>query len=99
MFMFKITKLKTKDSELNNEKHSLNLIWSWFLLTLKLFNGSLIIFITIVHYMYQQMNLYRQWRKKNAFFSNNRNFLNFQYKRNHVNTKTTCNKCSFDYLH
>ena len=40
-----------------------------------------------------------QWRKKNAFLSNNCNFFNFQYKKNYVNTKTTCNKCSFDYLH
>jgi len=23
----------------------------------------------------------------------------FQYKINYINTKTTCNKCSFDYLH
>ena len=39
------------------------------------------------------------WRKKNACFSNNCNFVYFQYKKNYVNTKTTCNKCSFDYLH
>jgi len=39
-----------------------------------------------------------QWRKKNAFFKNNCNFFYFQYKKI-VNTKTTCNKCSFDYLH
>ena len=42
---------------------------------------------------------YTQWHKKNTFFSNNCNFLYFQYKKNYVNTKTTCNKCSFDYLH
>jgi len=39
-----------------------------------------------------------QWRKKNAFFSNNCNFFIFSIK-NYVNTKTTCNKCSFVYLH
>ena len=33
------------------------------------------------------------------FFSNNCNFVYFQYKKNYVNTETTCNKCSFDYLH
>ena len=39
------------------------------------------------------------WRKKNAFFfSNNCNLFIFNIK-NYVNTKTTCNKCSFDYLH
>ena len=38
------------------------------------------------------------WRKKNACFSNNCNFFIFNIK-NYVNTETTCNKCSFDYLH
>jgi len=44
-------------------------------------------------------NLYTVAQKEGIFFSNNCNFLNFQYKRNYVNAKTTCNKCSFDYLH
>ena len=38
-----------------------------------------------------------QWRKKNEFFQIIITFY-FQYK-NYFNTKTTCNKCSFDYLH
>jgi len=38
-------------------------------------------------------------QKERIFFSNNCNFLNFQYKKKYVNIKTTCNKCSFDYLH
>ena len=42
---------------------------------------------------------YTVWRKKNACYSNNCNFVYFQYKKNYVNTKTTCDKCSFDYLH
>jgi len=56
-------------------------------------------------YIYNIINMYiilytcTQWSKKNAFFSNNSNFFYFQYKKNYVNTKTTCNKCSFDYLH
>jgi len=33
-------------------------------------------------------------RKKNACFSNNCNFV-FSIWKNYVNTKTTCNKCSF----
>ena len=37
--------------------------------------------------------------QKEHFFSNNCNFFYFQFKKNYVNTKTTCNKCSFDYLH
>jgi len=42
---------------------------------------------------------YTQWRKENAFFfANNCNFFIFNIK-NYVNTKTTCNKRSFDYLH
>ena len=45
------------------------------------------------------MTLYTGWHKKNACFSNNCNFVYFQYKKNYINTKTTCNKCSFDYLH
>jgi len=36
--------------------------------------------------------------QKERIFSNNCNFFYFQYKKI-VNTKTTCNKCSFDYLH
>jgi len=43
--------------------------------------------------------LYTVWRKKNACFSNNCNFVYFQYKRIMLAPKTTCNKCSFDYLH
>ena len=39
------------------------------------------------------------WRKKNACFSNYCNFVYIQYKKNYFNTKTTSNKCSFDYLH
>ena len=46
-----------------------------------------------------QGGAYTGWRKKNACFSNNCNFVYFQYKKNYVNTKTTCNKYSFDYLH
>jgi len=38
-------------------------------------------------------------QKERIFFSNNCTFFYFQYKKNYVNTKTTCNKCSFDYLH
>jgi len=37
-------------------------------------------------------------RKRTHFFSNNCNFFVFNIK-NYVNTKTACNKCSFDYLH
>jgi len=41
---------------------------------------------------------YTQWRKKNAFFFQIIvTFFIFNIK-NYVNTKTTCNKCSFDYL-
>ena len=42
--------------------------------------------------------IYTQWRKKKAFFSDNCNFFIFNIKK-YVNTKTTCNKCSFNYLH
>ena len=35
---------------------------------------------------------------KNACLSNNCKFVYFQYKKKHVNTKTSCNKRSFDYL-
>ena len=42
---------------------------------------------------------YTQWRKKNAFFFQIIvTFFIFNIK-NYVNTKTTCNKCSFHYLH
>ena len=41
---------------------------------------------------------YTQWRKKNAFFQIIVTFFIFNIK-NYVNTKTNCNKCSFDYLH
>jgi len=51
----------------------------------------------IVHLSPQCLNN-TQWYKKNAFFLNNCNFFIFNIK-NYVNTKTTCNKCSFDYLH
>ena len=37
--------------------------------------------------------------KRTHVFSNNCNFVYFQYKKKYVNIKTTCNKCSFDYLH
>ena len=37
--------------------------------------------------------------QKGRIFSNNCNFFYFQYKKNYDNTKTNCNKCSFDYLH
>jgi hypothetical protein len=45
------------------------------------------------------INISKVWCKKNVCFSNNCNFVYFQYKKNYVNTKTTCNKSSFDYLH
>jgi len=34
--------------------------------------------------------------QKEHIFSNNCNFFNI---KNYVNTKISCNKCSFDYLH
>jgi len=39
-----------------------------------------------------------QWCKMNAFFQIIVTFFIFNIK-NFVNTKTTCNECSFDYLH
>ena len=36
--------------------------------------------------------------QKERIFSNNSSFFIFNIK-NYVNTKTTCNECSFDYLH
>jgi len=47
----------------------------------------------------EKYSCYTVWRKKNACFSNNCNFVYFQYKKNYIITKTTCNKSSFDYLH
>jgi len=55
-------------------------------------------YLCIYIYIYIYVYMYTQWRKKNEFFSNNCNFFIFNIK-NYVNTKTTCNKCSFDYLH
>ena len=37
--------------------------------------------------------------QKERIFSNNCNFFKFSMYKKYVNTKTTCNKCSFDYLH
>ena len=37
-------------------------------------------------------------KRTHFFFQIIVTFFNFQYKKI-VNTKTTCNKCSFDYLH
>jgi len=43
--------------------------------------------------------LNRVARKERMFFQVIVTLFIFKIKKNHVNTKTSCNKCSFDYLH
>ena len=44
-------------------------------------------------------NHYTGWRKKNACFSNNCNFVHFQYKQIMLTPKQPAINAVFDYLH
>jgi len=65
------------------------------------FTTNILIGISLSHwtYTYILQQTYTQWRKKNAFFFQIIVTFFISNIKNYVNTKTTCNKCSFDYLH
>jgi len=53
----------------------------------------------LVLHNYMVVEIYTVTRKERTFFQIIVTFFNFRYKKNYVNTKATCKKCSFDYLH
>jgi len=56
------------------------------------------LFVSLLYIVLSFVTQIHSGAKRMHFFSNV-TFFYFQYKKNYVNTKTTCNKCSFDYLH